>query len=67
MCQVVQRVLLRAVHKGTTGKNEGKVFTVRNINTSAVSSCEALKALIKEELSDDIASTDDFDIVFLQG
>ena len=65
--RILPRVLLRAVQKGTTGKSDGKLFTLRSINTGLLSSCDALKQLIKEQLSDDIASTDDFDIGFLDG
>ena len=65
--QVLSRVLLRAVKNGSTGKNDGKVFTLRNVNTSLVSSCEALKTLIKEQLKDDIGAIGHFDIGFLEG
>ena len=53
--QVLGRILLKAVHKGSggAGENEGKVFTLRNVCTYFMSSCMALKALIKEQLSDD--------------
>ena len=43
------------------------MFTLRSINTGLLSFCDTLKQLIKEQLSDDIASTDDFDIGFLDG
>ena len=65
--QVLGRVLLKAVHKGSTGKNDGKVFSLRNVNTSLVSSCEALKTLIKDQLSGDIGAIEDFDVGFLEG
>ena len=59
-------VLLKAVHKGSTGKNDRKVFSLRNVNTSLGSSCEALKTLIKHQLSGDIGAID-FDVGFLEG
>ena len=44
----------------------GKVFSIMNVNTSLVSSCEALKTLIKDQLSGDIGAID-FDVGFLEG
>ena len=42
------------------------MFSPRNVNTSLVSSCEALKTLIKDQLSGDIGAID-FDLGFLEG
>ena len=52
-CQVLSHVFLKAVHKG---RNDGKVFSLRNVNTSLAASCGALKTLIKDQLSDDIGA-----------
>ena len=67
--QVLGRVLLKAVPRGSggVGKNDGKVFTLRSVSTYIVSSCMALKRLIKDQLSEDIRSVDDFDIGVLEG
>ena len=39
---VLSRVLLMAVPNGGTGKTDGKVFTLRNIDTSVMVSCGSL-------------------------
>ena len=62
---VLNRVLIKAVPKGG-GKGEGKNFTLKNVNTAELSSCNQLKALIKEQLCDDIESGS-FDVGFIDG
>ncbi len=36
----------------------GKSFTIRNVDTTAISSCDDLKLIIREQLNDDIAVED---------
>ena len=57
----LNRVLLKAVLKGGNVK-DGKIFTIRNVDTTVISSCDDLK----QQLSEDI-TTDDFDIGFVDG
>jgi hypothetical protein len=57
-------VLLKAVLKGGNVK-DGKIFTIRNVDTTVISSCDDLKKT-KQQLSEDI-TTDDFDIGFVDG
>ena len=57
-------VLLKAVLKG--GNKDGKTFTIRDVDTAAISSCDDMKMLIREQLSEDIV-TEDFDIGFVNG
>lgn len=61
----LNRVLLKAVLKGGNVK-DGKIFTIRNVDTTVISSCDDLKKTIKQQLSEDI-TTDDFDIGFVDG
>lgn len=60
------RVLLKAVLKSSTSNKDGKTFTIRDVDTARISSCGAMKALIREQLNDDIV-TEDFDVGFLNG
>ena len=55
------KLLIKVVEKGEKQiKDPGKIFTLRNINPSSVSSVEDLKSLIRAQLADDIV--DRFDI-----
>ena len=47
--------LLKAVLKG--GNKDGKTFTVRDIDTTAISSCDDMKMLIIEQLSEKILTS----------
>ena len=58
------RALLKAVLKG--GNKDGKMFTIRDVDTTVISSCDAIKTLIREQLNKDIVSGD-FDIGFVIG
>ena len=57
--------MLKAVTRGSKGK-EPKIFTLRDIRPEAMTSCTALKILIKAQLSQDITE-EDFDIGYLHG
>ena len=61
----IKKVMLKAVTRGSKGK-EPKTFTLRDIRSEAMTSCAAVKCLIKAQLSQDITE-EDFDIGFLQG
>ena len=57
-------MLLKAMLKG--GNKDGKTFTICDVDTAAISSCDDMKMLIREQLSEDIV-TEDFDIGFVNG
>ena len=57
-------MLLKAALKG--GNKDGKAFTIRDFDTAAISSCDDMKMLIREQLSKDIVA-EDFDIGFVNG
>ena len=61
----IRKVMLKAVNRDSKGKVQ-KMFTLRVVRPEAVTSCTAVKCLIKVQLSQDITE-DDFDIGFLQG
>jgi hypothetical protein len=61
---VFNRVLIKVAPKGG-GKTEGKVFTLRNVDNAMVSSCNQLKELIQEQLSDDIIRSCSFDVGYI--
>ena len=55
------KLLIKVVEKGEKQtKDPGKIFTLRNINPTSVSSVEDLKSLIKAQLAEDVV--DHFDI-----
>ena len=60
----IKKVMLKAVSRSSKGK-EPKTFTLRDIQPEAMTSCAAIKCLIKAQLSRDITG-DDFDIGYLQ-
>ena len=61
----IKKVMLKAVNRGSKGK-EPKTFTLRDVRPEAMTSCAAVKCLIKAQLSQDITE-DNFDIGYLQG
>lgn len=61
---VINRMFLRAVMK--RGNKEGKTFTIRNINTSEVRTCECLRDIIREQLAHNIVDGL-FDVGFVDG
>lgn len=60
---VIKKVLLKAVSKGI--KKEPKTFTLRNIDTTSVSTCSALVTLIRAQLHEDITE-EGFEIGYLK-
>ena len=63
--RVIQKVLLKAV---TWNRKNPKMFTLRSINTTAITSCDNLKRVIKEQLKQEIVSDIRvFDVGFVQG
>ena len=62
--QAIAKVLLKAVNrkKKTAG---AKMFTLRNVNTSIINTCSQMKALIRDQLHNDITEGN-FDIGYLQ-
>lgn len=61
---LIPKVLLKCASRGSK-KKESKTFSIRNISPSIVTSCNALKALIRAQLGDDI--TEQFDIGYQTG
>ena len=59
----LDKVLLKVVCKG---KKDIKTFTLRNVDTTAITSSDDLKELIKESLGDDIHSGN-VDVGYMQG
>ena len=58
------KLLIKVVEKGEKQtKDPGKIFTLRNVNPTSVSSMEGLKSLIRAQLADDIV--DRFDIGYI--
>ena len=60
----LNRVLVKAVLKGEN--KDGKIFTLRNVDTTIISSCDDLKKTIKQQLCEDIVA-DDFDVGYVDG
>ena len=61
---VIPKVLLKAVSKG----KKSKTFTLRNINTADVKSCDSLKRVIKLQLPKEIIpDINEFDVGLVQG
>ena len=60
----IKCVLLRAVING--GSKEGKMFTIRNVNTKEVNTCDGLKGTIRKQLVCDIVDGP-FDVGFVEG
>ena len=63
--KVIPKVLLKCVSRVGTKKKDSKTFSIRDISPSAVTSCGALKGLIRAQLGDDVE--DDFDIGYQTG
>lgn len=62
--QAIAKVLLKAVNrkKKTAG---AKTFTLRNVNPSIINTCSQMKALIRDQLQNDITEGN-FDIGYMQ-
>ena len=60
---VIKKVLLKAVRK--SNKKDPKTFTLRNIQSSHISTCHELKFLIRAQLQEDMIK-EDFDVGYLQ-
>ena len=60
---VIKKVLLKAVSK--SNKKDPKTFTLRNIQSSHISTCHELKFLIRAQLQEDMIK-EDFDVGYLQ-
>ena len=58
------KVLLKVAPKG--GSKEGKIFTIRSLDTSAVLSCEDLRRITRKQLQDDV-SDELFDVGYVKG
>ena len=61
--KVVKKLLLKAFPKSS--KKDWKMFTLRDVDIGAITSCDQLKKEIKFQLSDDIKR--EFDVGFVQG
>ena len=62
--QPIAKVLLKTVNKKK--KNAGaKTFTLRNVDSSIINTCSQMKALIRDQLRNDITEKN-FDIGYLQ-
>ena len=59
---VISKVLLKCVSKER--KSESKTFALRNIDPTLVTTCNQLRALIKEQLGEEVC--DEFDIGYYQ-
>ena len=55
---MIDKVLLKCVSKDK--KSESKIFSLRNINVSLVTTCDRLRGLIKAQLGDELR--DVFDV-----
>ena len=62
--RTISKLLIREVEKSKGKKDQGKAFTLRDLNTSALQTCTQLKILIKAQLDADIV--DEFDIGYIQ-
>ena len=60
---IISKLLLKAFCVST--KKDSKTFTLRNVNTAAIGSCEQLKCEIRSQLCGDIVQ--EFDVGYLQG
>ena len=60
--KIVKKILVKAVSK-EKGK-DAKLFTLRNIQTDCISSCDDLKKVIKTQLNKDVV--DKFDVGYMQ-
>ena len=60
----LDKLILKEVCKST--KKDSRNFTLRNLNTTEVCSCDDLKKVIRSQLHQDITSKD-FDIGYVQG
>lgn len=63
--QIIEKVLLKTAAKAGTKKE--KIFTLRNINTSKMVSCEDLKKEIKKQLSEEVIDWEEFDVGYAEG
>lgn len=61
---IVDKAFIRAVSAGGK-KTDFKMFTLRNIDTQRLKTCEHLKTFIKENLKEDIEGSLDFDVGYL--
>ena len=61
--QMIPKVLLKCTSR--EDKKEAKTFTIRNINSSVVKTCESLKSLIRAQLGGEVVK--DFDIGYQHG
>ena len=61
--QMIPKVLLKCASREY--KKEAKTFTIRNINSSVVTTCESLKSLIRTQLGGEVVK--DFDIGYQHG
>ena len=59
--KVIKKILVKTVNKG----KEAKVFTLRNIETDCILSCDDLKKVIRAQLDKDIVDSS-FDVGFMQ-
>ena len=57
-CFLISKVLIKCVSK--ENKKESKTFSLRNVDSSVITSCVTLKALIKAQLRDDVGK--EFDV-----
>jgi hypothetical protein len=61
---LINKLLLKAVSDST--KKDAKTFTIRKVNPGLTKTCESLKDVIREQLTDDIISSD-FDVGYIEG
>ena len=60
---IIQKVLLKAF---SNDKKSHKTFTLRNIDTGSVLSCDCLNRVIKVQLNKEIMDGNNFDVGFIQ-
>ena len=60
---VLEKLLLKVYSKSS--KKEWKMFTLRNVDTASIKTCDDLKEEIRIQLTDDVKK--DFDVGFVQG
>ena len=62
---IISKILLKAVCESSKNSKDSKAFTLRNIKTNFVCTCDDLKHVIKSQLGDEV--TDNFDVGYIEG
>lgn len=63
---LISKILIKACVNGGSNK-ESKTFSLRNLNTSDLTSVDNLRNVIKSQLKSEVQQTKSFDVGYLQG